>query len=68
MLSMVITLLNSLLIYRLPGYRGALVGRFCAHHNVNLRTNWSRLDKFCMCLFVVILESFCSTLNLYIRF
>ena len=41
MSSMVITLLNSLLMYRLPGYRGALAVRFCAHHNVNLGTIWS---------------------------
>ena len=42
MSSMVITLLNSLLMYRLPGYRGALAVRFCAHHNINLGTIWLR--------------------------
>ena len=61
MSSMVITLLNSLPMYRLPGYRGALAVRFCAHHNVNHGTVWSGQDKFRMCIFVVIIESFCSS-------
>ena len=41
MSSMVITLLSSLLMYGLPGYRDALAVRFCAHHNVILGTIWS---------------------------